>query len=441
MYSDEVQEILDEKSLTHGDRVSIETRENTEKGVLMPRAEQGNNDCLVIKLESGYNIGINIHNIEKIQKLEKKSKEPAKEMQKEKLRYDEDKPDILILHTGGTIASRVSYEEGGVTPAFEPEDLLDMYPELFEEANIESEVVAQMFSEDIEVEHWQEIAEKVAENRDKDGIIISHGTDTMHFSAAALSFMLQGIDIPIVLVGSQRSSDRPSSDAAMNLISAAEFVKEGVPGVFICMHANSSDDRAAVHLGTRARKMHTSRRDAFKSIGRKPVAEVDYEKGEVEIVEPPSYERKEEFELEERMEKDVDYMKVVPGMEKLDLERYKSSEGLLIEGTGLGHMPVNSFDEPTEKHKEVLEELEEVAEDSLVAISSQCIHGRINMNVYDTGIKLKDAGVVSSENMVPGVAYVKLMWSIGQAETEQEAEKLFKENIAGEIQSRETVKD
>lgn len=434
MYSATVQEFLEEHDLAFGDRVRIVLADGEREGRLMPRAKQGNNDAVVLKLANGYNIGIDLSRIDDIELVERRE-EPEERKTAERTR--ESDLEVAVLHTGGTIASRVSYSEGGVKPAFEVEDLLVMYPELFEKADIESEVVAQMLSEDMEPGHWQELAEAVAEHQDADGIIIGHGTDTMQYTAAALSFMLEGIDVPVVLVGAQRSSDRPSSDAAMNLLCATEFIAEGKPGVFVCMHGGSSDEEAAIHRGTRVRKMHTSRRDAFKTIGGDPVATVDYETGEVEFNEEVS-DPEGEFDLRTDLNTNVGLAKTLPGIDPEVFSFYEDYDGLIVEGTGLGHAPVNSFDDHTERHEEILEMLEELASHSVVAMTSQCLYGRVNMNVYDAGVKIQEAGVVSAENMLPGVAYVKLMWSLGQTDSREEAEELFRTDVAGEIQPRET---
>ncbi|MDY6777802.1 MAG: Glu-tRNA(Gln) amidotransferase subunit GatD [Candidatus Nanohaloarchaea archaeon] len=439
MYSDELQELLDQHGIEPGDTVTVTAATTSYTGTVMPRSRQGNTDALVIKLDNGYNIGIDRTSIESIEQQDHTQGEEG--TQPDMPAYDEDLQDILVLHTGGTIASRVSYQEGGVKPAFEPEDLLQMYPELFDQANVDTEVVAQMLSEDMEPEHWQQIARSIADHRtDYDAIIVGHGTDTMQYTAAALSFMLENLDIPVILVGAQRSSDRPSSDAAMNLLSAATFAEQELPGVFVCMHANMSDDTAAIHRGTRVRKMHTSRRDAFRSIGTDPVATVDYDTGKVElqqeIGEPDG-----SFQLRDELDTRVSLLKTTPGMEPALLEAVQGQNGVIIEGTGLGHMPVNSFDEHTQHHGDILDTIDEIAEDAVVAMTSQCLNGRVNMNVYDAGVKIQDAGVVSAQDMPPGTAYVKLMWCLGQNGSLEEAKDLFTTNIAGEIQQREMHDD
>ncbi len=434
MYADDVRAVLDDAGIEPGDRIRVTGADGTYEGTLMPRSRQGDAGTLIVKLDSGYNIGI-AHGpdvtVEKMDGQDGGDVEPPSVPEP-----DPESPDIALLHTGGTIASKVSYEEGGVKPAFEPEDLLGMYPELFDRANVESEVIAQMLSEDMEPAHWVEIAEAVAEHRDRDGIIIGHGTDTMQYTAAALSFMLENIDVPVVLVGAQRSSDRPSSDAAVNLLSAVSFIEEAVPGVYVCMHAGMSDDTAAVHRGTRVRKMHTSRRDAFRSIDAGPVAHVSYPDGAVtwntEVERPRG-----EFALRTDLEEDVGLLKTHPGMDPDVLDAYREKSGVVIEGTGLGHMPVNAFDDHTAHHEEILDAIRDVADDAVVAMASQCIAGRVNMNIYDAGVKIQDAGVVSADTMTPETAVVKLMWSLGQADSRDAAAELFQENIAGELVDRE----
>ncbi len=427
MYSDQIQQLLEEKDIETGDRVKADNHE----GVLMPKPSSGNPKVLVLKLDSGYNIGVQPEKLELIEKTQQE------ETAGEEVQHSDDKPDILVLHTGGTIASRVSYEEGGVKPAFDPEDLVEMYPELAEEVNVHSKVVAQMLSEDMEPDHWQEIAEEIDDNRDYDGIILGHGTDTMQYTGAALTLMLQNLDTGVMIVGSQRSSDRPSSDAAMNMYCAAHFLTEtDFTGVGICMHSSTNDTECNILNPAKVRKMHTSRRDAFEPINTEPLATVNYETGEVEYEEDDK--RTGEYIKKTEIDTEVGVLKTRPGMKPVELQNLidRDLDGVVVEGTGLGHMPVNAFDEKTQHHAEILEKLEELAEDTVVVMSSQCLNGRVDMNVYDAGLKIQDAGVYSSEDMHPELAYVKLMWSLGQADDREEAVQLFQENINGELTER-----
>lgn len=428
MYSDQIQKLLEEKGIETGDTVEVNGRE----GRLMPKPENGDPESVILKLESGYNIGLKPEEIELVEKNEVDTRS------KEDISHSEDKADILVLHTGGTIASRVSYEEGGVKPAFDPEDLLEMYPELGEMCNVHSEVVAQMLSEDMEPGHWQDIARAVDEKKDDyDGIIIGHGTDTMQYTGAALSLMLQNIDTGVLLVGSQRSSDRPSSDASMNLVSAARFLTEtDFEGIGACMHSTVNDTTCDIMPAAKIRKMHTSRRDAFDTINSERIGVVDYQDEEAELERATDTEG--EYETFFELDENVGFLKTRPGMSVKEVEDLKERgyNGVIIEGTGLGHMPVNSFDEKTEHHEDILEEVAEICDDALTVMASQCIKGRVNMNVYDAGLKIQDAGVVEVGDMHPELAYVKLMWSLGNSESMEEAEELFSRDVAGEIQER-----
>jgi len=427
MYSENIQEMLEEKDIETGDRIKVNNRE----GRLMPKPGTGNPEIINLKQDSGYNIGLKPENIELIEKKDE-SKEPEID-----LKHSEDKPDILVLHTGGTIASRVSYEEGGVKPSFDPEDLVQMYPELAEEVNLHSEVVAQMLSEDMEPGHWQEIAEDIHKHKEEyDGIILGHGTDTMSWTGAALSLMLQNLDTGVMIVGSQRSSDRPSTDAKMNMYSASKFLtKTDFTGIGICMHETSNDTTCNILPPQKVRKMHTSRRDAFKPINTEKIGAVNYQTGKIET----KNERETgEYEKHTELDTEIGVLKVRPGMKPEEIEFLIEQDynGVIIEGTGLGHMPVNAFDEKTQHHAEILEKLEKLCKDTLVVLASQCLNGRTDMNVYDAGIKIQEAGVIQAKDMHPELAYVKLMWSLGQADSMKEAEQVFKSDINGEISDR-----
>ena len=429
MYSQKILDELEDKNIETGDTIKVNGRE----GKLMPKPDTGNSQILNLKLESGYNIGVEPDEIELVEKNEASDTESEAD-----LKHEEGKKDILILHTGGTIASRVSYETGGVKASFEQEDMVRMYPEIIEEANIYSDVyVGKIMSEDMEPGHWQGIAERIDEVKDDyDGIIIGHGTDTLSDTAAALNLMLKGIDTGVLLVGAQRSSDRPSTDARMNLFCATKFLSDTeFTGIGVCMHKNSSDDVCSILPGAKSRKMHTARRDAFEPVNAEEVATVNYETGEIDYEKD---ERDKEYDKSTDLNENVGYLKTRPGMDvdKLDFMIKQDYDGVIIEGTGLGHMPISAFDEETEHHTEIQEKLEELTEDTLVAMTSNCIHGRLNMDVYDNQVKVKKRGVIEAEDMHPELAYVKLMWSLGQSEDLEEAQEIFLQNHNGELQQR-----
>lgn len=433
MYSKKVNNVLKKKRISIGDRLAVKSKEITAEGVLLPQTEAGSPDTLVIKLDTGYNLGVKLEKGVIVKKLggAKRARlgKLAPEARK-KLGKDRRKPSITILHTGGTIASRVSYETGGVVSAFDPKDLLAMFPELFEIANIKTRLVCNIFSEDMTPDHWSLLAREVEKEAKKgiDGIIITHGTDTMHYTAAALAFALENVSLPVILVGAQRSSDRPSSDAALNAASAAFFIaKTDFAGVAICMHANMNDDSCFILQGTKARKMHASRRDAFRPINVLPGALVDFKAGRIKFLRP-GYPRKGKGNMvvKPKFSKKVALVKIYPGMNPKVMSS-QNCKGIVLEGTGLGHAP-----------EDMLSAIKKfVKAGGVVAMTSQTIYGRTNMNVYETGRKLLDAGVVPCGDMTPEAAYAKLSWLL--ANKPKKAAELMSENLRGEINERTTT--
>jgi glutamyl-tRNA(Gln) amidotransferase subunit D len=262
-------EFLKKNEISIGDSVKI-LADITYSGIIMPRYEHSDDKHIVLKLKSGYNVGLEISKIENIEKNQSAEKIVEK---KENIEKNDNLPNILLLSTGGTIASKIDYRTGAVTPVLTAEELNSSVPELAKIANIDAKVLFSEYSENIMPEHWIKIAEQVNEysKSEYSGIIIAHGTDTMHYTSSFLSFSLAGFPIPIVLVGSQRSSDRASSDAALNLIGATKFLTEcKTNGIYIAMHQDENDETIACHIGTRVRKNHTSKRGAFQTIGDDP---------------------------------------------------------------------------------------------------------------------------------------------------------------------------
>jgi len=313
------------------------------------------------------------------------------------------KSKIIIIHTGGTIASKVDYKTGAVVAKFEPEELYALYPELKEVSDFDIIKVANIMSEDVDFNFVNELALAIKKGIKKEtkGIIITHGTDTIHYTSAALHFMLKNLPIPVILVGAQRSSDRPSSDAGMNLICAARFIiKTNWGGVGVCMHENQSDESCVVLPGEKARKMHSSRRDAFMSFDDGLVARVSYLSGEVEMLHKVII-NKEKFELT-LIDKNiwVGLIKVHPGFDPKILRNYINYSGLVIEGTGLGHV-----------HENCLPEIENLIKKGVkVIMATQTIFGVVNMNVYSRGRKLLEVGVKGNyENLPPESVFMKLL--------------------------------
>ncbi len=414
-----------------GDLIKVKTKEGVYKGTYIPR--KGNS--IVIKLESGYNIGIDKNKIDNISLVRKQKKIKQK---KEKIKQNNKLPTISILHTGGTIASKVDYRTGAVHSEFSPEEILRMFPELKEIANIRSRLIFQMFSEDMGPEHWEILAKEVKKEIEKkvDGIIITHGTDIIHYTSAALSFMLQNLPIPVLLVGAQRSSDRGSSDASLNLINASYFIsKTSFNGVAICMHENTEDNSCLILPGTKTRKMHTSRRDAFKAVNDIPIAKVDYKKNIIENIKKIK-ENNESLISNIGFEKKIALIKIRPGFSHKELEFYKNYKGIIFEGTGLGHLAVSVLDKHTKEHKKTLDMIKKLSKKIPIFMASQCIFGRVDMNVYSSGRDLQEAGVIALEDMLSETAYVKLGWLLSFEKNQKKIKELMLKNIAGEISER-----
>ncbi|TRZ67275.1 MAG: Glu-tRNA(Gln) amidotransferase GatDE subunit D [Methanothrix sp.] len=401
-----------------GDRVAVFKAKVRYEGVLMPSVS----DCIVIKQNSGYNMGIKREGatVELLEKGHALKLPPAPP-----LRRQEGLPNVSILSTGGTIASKVDYRTGAVTSQFSAEDIISSIPELEEIANYEGKVIYNILSENMKVKYWQELARSVASEIRKgaDGVIVTHGTDTMTHTAAALSFMLQ-TPVPVVVVGSQRSSDRPSSDSTMNAICAATVAVSDIAEVCVVMHGTTNDDFCLIHKGTRVRKMHTSRRDAFQSINQNPIGKVDYLSRRIETF--GTYRRRGEVDLElfDRLEHRCALVKYFPGASSDILDYYVRSgyKGIVIEGTGLGHVASNWVDS-----------IRNATDAGIpVVITSQCIRGRICDRVYDTGRDMLAAGAIEGEDTLPEVALVKLMWILANS-SGRDVATLVKRPMAGEV--------
>ena len=421
-YKGKIRDFLIQNKVDVGDLIKI-TAELTYSGILMPRYESGDESHVVLKLKSGYNIGIKFGTIEKIEKIgeAETSAEDSHVVEK-----DEKLPKILLLSTGGTIASKVDYRTGAVTPALSATELYEAVPEIAKIANVDAEVLFSEYSENLQPEHWLEIAKKVDNVADSDytGIIIAHGTDTMHYSSAFLSFALSGFKKPITLVGSQRSSDRPSSDAALNLIAATKFlVSTESTGVFVIMHQNESDDSIACHLGTRVRKNHTSKRSAFQTVGSDP-AFVVYEDKILKNLEKNFFSGA-DYNPRINLDTKVALVKYHPGFDPEVIEslinlKYRA---IIFEGTGLGHVGKTMYDS-IKKAKE---------KGIFLGMTSQCIDGRVSMTVYESGRDLLDMGIIPLENMIPEVALVKAMWVLGNSNSDDEIKNMMLENYSSEF--------
>ncbi len=439
MYSEELQELFKRKKISIGDSIAIKAEGAEITGELMPRTDVGDADTLVIKLSSGYNIGISKNNIKEMRLVSPAAAKVAVEVAP--VKKNAKLPTISILHTGGTIASKVDYRTGGVTARFTPQEILEMFPELREMSNIESRLIRNMWSEDMRFAHYNLMADEIEKEVKKgvDGIIITHGTDTMHYSAAALAFMLEDLPVPVILVGAQRSSDRGSTDAAGNLINATYFIANSdFAGVAICMHETSNDSDCLILPATKTRKMHTSRRDAFRPINTTAIAKVNYEKKSISFI-AKEHNKKSGAKLKvchfnEKLR--VGLLKTHTNMYASEVAAYKDFDGLLIEGFALGQAPINRVDEFTEEHPRILAAIQDLCKMMPVVMASQCIYGRLQMNVYSTARDLQTAGVVGNlDDMTAETAFIKLSWLLSNYKKE-DVVKLMTKSLRGEITAR-----
>ena len=400
------------------------------KGIVLPRSENDDETHIVLKLITGYNIGIATETIEEIEECGYKEahyKIPEKEFP-----VSENKPYIKLIGTGGTIASRLDYRTGAVIPAFSPGELYGAVPELADICNLTTNKLFAVFSENMGPKQYIELAKAVGEQIEQgiDGIVIGHGTDTMHHTAAALSFMVQNSPIPIVMVGSQRSSDRPSSDAALNLIHATKAAAESdIAEVLVCMFGPTSDEYGLLHIGTRVRKMHSSYRSTFRTIGDIPVAMIDRKK--ITPLKQNYNKRRKDRNVkvtpvfDERVALVYYYPNMQPDIiDSLVANGYK---GIVIAGTGLGHV-----------NKHIYPAIERATKAGIaIYMTVQTLWGYVHMFVYDTGRDLMSMGIIPTENMLPEVAYIKLGWALGQTSDLEEVKRIMLTPICDDITKRE----
>ncbi len=429
-YRGEAKDKLIEQKVRVWSDVKIDSTRGKFVGIILPRAETSDDSHIVIKLRNGYNIGLTVNTIKQITETayeEANYKIPEKEFP-----YDPKKPNVKLLGTGGTIASRLDYRTGAVIPAFSPGELYGSVPELADICNLQTEKLYGVFSENMGPAQWKGTAEAIAREIKKgtDGIVIGHGTDTMHHTSAILSFMLQDSPVPIVMVGSQRSSDRPSSDAALNLMHATKTAAESdIAEVMVCMFGPTSDEYGLLHRGTRVRKMHSSYRSTFRTIGDIPIAIVDREKITTLRTDYKRRRKDKKVKLNTNFEEKVSIVYYYPNMKPDIIESLIDNEykGIIIAGTGLGHI-----------NKPLYEPIRKACQKGIaVYMTVQTLWGYVQMYVYDTGRDLMDIGIVPAANMLPEVAYVKLGWALGQTNKLEKVKEIMLTPIAGEITDRE----
>ncbi len=415
-----------------GDYVEIHLQKLIYEGILLeaPKSEKG---IVLLKLDSGYNIGFNRKDVLEIKLIEKAKEEKVKF----EVKQDSKKPNIAMIITGGTIASRVDAKTGAVSPLTSPEDLFKFYPEIYEKVNVAKvEIPFTKSSEDMDFRDWQKLARisaKLLNDSNIQGIIITHGTDTLHYTSAALSFFLRDLNKPVVLTYSQRSIDRASSDANLNLQCSAIAAVSDIAEVMLVGHASSDDTFCYAMPGTKVRKLHTSRRDAFKVVNGKPFAKVFPDR--IEVLSEYKKREKGKVNVESDFEDKIALVKFYPGQEPDILDYYikQKYKGIIIEATGLGHVAaLTSKNSWLPKLKNI------IAKGIFVGITSQCIYGRVDPYVYSNLRALNDTGAVFLEDMLAETAFVKLGWVLGKikGKNREKVKELMLSNIAREFSDR-----
>jgi glutamyl-tRNA(Gln) amidotransferase subunit D len=427
-YKEKAKNLLEKENLEVWDIVQLKTAKTILEGIILPRAESAAPNFIEIKLENNYNIGIHVDEILEIKNVGKK--EALYKIPEKKFPFNKKLPNVILLGTGGTVASRLDYTTGAVIPSFTPGELFSSVPELAEICNLECKMVFEILSENMRPEFWQKLAEEIKKAFDngKDGVIIGHGTDTMSFTSAALSFMLKDLPFPIVLTGSQRSSDRPSSDAAMNLINAATVATSDLAEVVLVMLGSTSHEYGLIHRGTLVRKMHSSVRDTFRTIDDIPIGMVKDRK--IKYFKDNVRKRNDsELQIKTEFENKIALVYSYPGMESHLIDFYidKGYKGIVLAGTGLGHVSTSLY--------KSIERA--IGQGITVLMTTQTLHGFVAMDVYSTGRELQNIGVIPGKNLLPEVAYVKLGWVLGQTQDPKKIKDLLLTNIAGELLQRE----
>ena len=429
-YKGDALEVLKKYNVRVWGQTKVITTRGSFEGTVLPRSENDDDKHIVLKIITGYNIGIDIGTIQSMKETGYKKanyKIPEKEFP-----ITPGLPKVKLFGTGGTIASRLDYRTGAVIPAFSPGELYGAVPELADICNLETEKIFAVFSENMGPKQYIALAKAIGKEieRGVDGIVIGHGTDTLQHTGAALTFMCQNLPIPIVLVGSQRSSDRPSSDAALNLMHAMQAAGQSdIAEVMVCMFGPTSDEYGLLHKGTRVRKMHSSYRSTFRTIGDTPLARINKE-GIIPIKKKYNKRRNDKsVKIMPYFSNKVTMLYYYPGMnpDTLDALIDLGYKGIIIVGTGLGHV-----------NKELYPAIKRAQKKGIhMFMTLQTIWGYVHMFVYDTGRDMMANGIIPTGNMLPEVAWVKLSWVLGQTDDPDEVKKLMLTPVNDEITLRE----
>ncbi len=445
MYSARIEKALKAGKISIGNRVAVHSGKKTYEGLLMPSPEASDPNSIILKLDNGYNMGIVFGKDTRIAKSRAHEPAAVKEEAKFelgktakgilKLKFNPKKPLVTLIATGGTISSRVDYKTGGVKTIENPQDFLHNVPELVDMANMKLTSPFAKMSEDMDHTDWVELAKAAAKelNSGAKGVIVTHGTDWLHYTSAALSFFLKNISKPVVLVGAQRSPDRGSSDAGMNLLCATHTALSDMAEVGICMHASIMDDYCFFMRGTKVRKMDTQRRDAFRPVNDLPLARV-YPSGKIEKLKNDIRARSEgKVELDTKFEPRIALIRPYPGSDPsvIDYHVSRGVKGFVVEGSGLGHVPTHG------KNEWVSTIRKHVKDGIPFVVTPQTIYGRVNPNVYtNLRILYHEAKAIPGEDMLSETAYVKLGWVLGHTRDLGKVREMMLTNYAGEISER-----
>ncbi len=430
LYSTALEHEFRQKGIAEGDRIRVSSDGGVFEGLLMPRPHYGDAGTIVLKLDNGYNIGVRPVSVALVAKSQKVARGTE---QDEKAK----KGDIAVLGCGGTIASRIEYETGAVYPSISPHELRAAFPAL-ERWPIHARQLFALFSEDLNAHHWRLLADEIEKEikAGSDGVVVMHGTDTMAYTSAAISFMLQNLPVPVVFVGAQRSSDRPSSDNEMNLLNSVFAATHDFGEVGLCMHAGTNDDCCHIHRGTRVRKMHTSRRDAFHSINSRPLFAVDYRTKRFDPLSEYRKRSKEPMLVRKSLNPNVGLIYTHPNIKPEFIAKLDMYDGVVLVGTGLGHVPANPMNDKSVHG--ILPQVKDLVSSGIpVAIASQTIYGRLCMRVYAAGRLLMDTGAIGDgADWTPETAYVKLCWVLGQTKDMKKIREMMMTDYTGEISMR-----
>lgn len=429
-YKGKALEILKKYNVRVWGHAEINTTRGIFKGTVLPRSENDDDKHIVMKIITGYNIGIDIDTITDLK--ETGYKKANYQIPEKEFPYTKDMPNVKLFGTGGTIASRLDYRTGAVIPAFSPGELYGAVPELADICNLQTEKLFAVFSENMGPKQYIALAKAIGKEIENgiDGIVIGHGTDTLHHTAAALTYMVQNPPVPIVLVGSQRSADRPSSDAALNLMHSANAAANGdIAEVMVCMFGPTSDEYGFLHRGTRVRKMHSSYRSTFRTIGDIPLATVT--RDEVKPLKSDYNHRRRDKKvcIKPYFDDRVTIVYYYPNMKPdiIDSLVDNGYKGIIIAGTGLGHV-----------NKPIYPAIERAVKKGVsVFMTVQTLWGYVRMFVYDTGRDMLALGIVPLENMLPEAAYIKLGWALGQTDDPEKVKEIMLSPVNGEITKRE----